>query len=122
MNETGVNLVRMVFETIFDLVTGRYTVDAVSGPVGAAGVMSEVASVSMISFMYLLAAISINLGIFNLLPIPALDGFRVLFVLIELIFRRPVPRKIEQKINQVGLIVLLLLMILITCKDIVKIF
>ncbi len=119
---SGVNLVRMVFETIFDLVTGRYTVDAVSGPVGAAGVMSEVASISMISFIYLLAAISINLGLFNLLPIPALDGFRVLFVLIEIVFRRPVPRKIEQKINQVGLVVLLLLMLVITCKDVVKLF
>jgi regulator of sigma E protease len=62
--------------------------------------------------------ISINLGIFNMLPFPALDGGRVLFLLIEGIFRKPIPRKVESIVNGIGLAILLLFMLLITVKDV----
>lgn len=111
-------MVKMVFTTIFDMITGRFTVAAVSGPIGAAAAMSTVASQSFISFIYLLAAISINLGVFNLFPIPALDGFRILFILIEMCRRKPIPEKYERAINQGGILVLLGLMLVIAFKDI----
>ena len=63
-----------------------------------------------------------NLGIFNLLPFPALDGGRLLFQLIELIFRRPVNRKVEGYIHTVGLLLLLALMVFVTGKDIWNLF
>ena len=66
--------------------------------------------------------ISVNLGLFNLLPIPALDGGRLFFQLIELIFRKPVPLKYEGMIHTVGLLLLLLLMAVVTFKDIFGIF
>lgn len=115
------NLGRMVFTSLFDLITGRYSLAVVSGPIGAAGAMSSVAAVSLLSFLYLVAAVSINLGIFNLFPIPALDGFRLLFILIEMIRRKPIPEKYERTINSVGLLVLLCLMALIAFKDVVQI-
>ena len=66
--------------------------------------------------------ISINLGVFNLLPLPALDGGRILFTLIELIFRKPVSRKVESVIHTVGFILLIGLTILIFAKDIFSLF
>ncbi|MBR2951552.1 MAG: site-2 protease family protein [Clostridia bacterium] len=116
------NLIRMVFTTVFDLITGRYSLGVVSGPVGAASAMSEVAAVSLMSFLYLVAAVAINIGLFNLFPIPALDGFRILFILIEMIRRKPIPEKYERTINGIGITVLFGLMILICFKDILQIF
>ena len=66
-----------------------------------------------------MALITINLGIFNLLPLPALDGGRILFILFELITRKPVPQKYEGWVHTIGLILLLGLMLLITAKDII---
>jgi regulator of sigma E protease len=62
--------------------------------------------------------ISVNLGIFNMLPFPALDGGRFLFLLIEFIFKKPIPRKVEQVVNGIGLAILLTFMAVITVKDI----
>ena len=74
----------------------------------------------MVSFFLLIAFISINLGVMNLLPLPALDGGRLLFVLIELIARKPVPRKYEGYIHFGGLAVLMLLMLYVTWQDILR--
>lgn len=122
--------VKMVYESLFDLFRGRYGLNQISGPVGTAGVVGEAlkndATVSegqsRNSFLYLFMIISVNLGLFNLLPIPALDGGRLFFQLIELIFRKPVPLKYEGMIHTVGLLLLLLLMAVITFKDIFGIF
>ena len=67
-----------------------------------------------------MALITINLGVFNLLPVPALDGGRLLFILIEMIFRKPVPQKFESLVHGIGFGILILFMILITFKDIWK--
>ena len=66
----------------------------------------------------LIALITINLGIFNLLPIPALDGGRLVFILIEMIFRKPVPQKYEKWVHAIGMIFLLTLMAVILVKDV----
>ena len=84
--------------------------------------MSDTAKVSLASLWYLLAFISINLGIMNLLPLPALDGGRLFFIIIELVFRKPVPPKYEGYVHVAGFLILMLLMLFVTYNDIVKIF
>ena len=114
--------VRMVWESVFDLITGRFGVDAVSGPVGITSTVGEAASYGLIPLLYMVAVISINLGIVNLFPLPALDGGRLVFVFIEMIARKPVPRDIEAKIHGIGMILLLILAVLIMFKDVRSIF
>lgn len=113
---------RMIWDSLFDLLRGRYGMEAVSGPVGVAGAMTEAASAGIIDYLFLLVVISINLGMFNLLPIPALDGGRLLFLLIEMIARRPVPQKYEAMVHFIGMLLLLGLVLVITFKDIVTLF
>ena len=72
--------------------------------------------------MYLVVVITINLGIFNLLPLPALDGGRLIFQIIELIRRRPVKPEFEGYVHFVGIVLLMLLMVVITFKDVMKLF
>jgi regulator of sigma E protease len=72
--------------------------------------------------MFIIALISLNLAFFNLIPFPALDGSRILFSLVELIIRKPIPRKVEAAIHAVGFLILLGLLFLITLKDIVRLF
>lgn len=112
--------VRMVWESLYDLITGRFGVDAVSGPVGVTSAMVETAESGIENFLYLVAVISLNLGVVNLFPIPALDGGRILFLLIGMIIRRPIPEKVEGMIHFVGIMLLFALMILVTGKDILQ--
>ncbi len=114
--------VKMVYDTIYDLISGRYGAEAVSGPVGITTTLGDAAKSSGVDFIYLAAFISINVGVMNLLPLPALDGGRLVFHIIELIARRPVPRKIEGVIHGVGLMLLLALLALVTLKDLITLF
>ena len=114
----SVTTVRMVWESLIDLVTGRYGIEAVSGPVGVSSAIGDAASSGMDSFLILVALININLGIFNLLPFPALDGGRLLFLLIEAIRRKPIKPEVEGFVNFAGLVLLMGLMVVITVKDI----
>ena len=91
-----------------------------SVPFGLTDVLVHSAQCSMTSFFLLIAFISINFGVMNLLPLPALDGGRLLFVLIELIARRPVPRKYEGYIHFGGFAILMLLMVYVTWQDILR--
>ncbi len=118
----SVSTVKMVFDQLGDMLTGRYGINAVSGPVGATEVMVSVAKSSIVDFLYLVVVISINLGIFNLLPIPALDGGRLLFLLVEAVLGRPVNKNVEGYIHFVGMMLLLLFMAFIMCKDIAGLF
>ena len=110
-------IVRMCWESIIDLITGRYTFEAVSGPVGISGAIGDAAKAGSLNLLYIVAMISINLGVMNLLPIPALDGGRIIFILFEMISRRRLPAKIEETINAVGLFILLGLSAIIMVKD-----
>lgn len=114
-------IVRMVWESIYDLATGRFTVNAVSGPVGISGVIGTAARAGFSSLLYIVVLISINLGVMNLLPIPALDGGRLITIIIEMITRKKLPQKLETTINAIGLVVLLGLSVIIMIKDVIQI-
>ncbi len=112
--------VRMCWESIYDLITGRYTFEAVSGPVGISSAIGDAAKQGAASLLNITALISINLGFMNLLPIPALDGGRLITILLEMVTRKRLPKKVEGMINAVGLMALLLLSFVIMIKDIFK--
>ena len=112
------NTVQMIWDSLYDLVFGEYTVQDLSGPVGVTQAITEAAEQGSYNFGFMFVFISVNLGIFNLLPLPALDGGRLLFQFIELIFRRPVNRNIEGYIHFVGIMLLMLLMVFVTFQDI----
>lgn len=118
---TSVNYARMVWASLGMLVTGQVGVDQLSGPVGVAEVMATTASYSIAAFLQLVAFISINLGVMNLLPLPALDGGRLVFLILEGIRHKPVPAKYEGYIHAAGLMLLLALMVYVTGQDILRI-
>ena len=96
--------------------------DSVGGPIMIAKMAGEQATAGGASFMAFMALLSINLGVLNLLPVPVLDGGHLLFYFMELIFRRPVPQKIREYAQQVGMVLLLGLMVLAFYNDIIRYF
>ena len=118
----SVNTVRMIWESLFDLITGRYGMEAVSGPVGVTKALGEAAEQGTSDLVYLAVVISMNLGVMNLLPLPALDGGRLVFQFIELIRRKPVRAELEGYVHFAGLIVLMILMVVIAVKDVIGLF
>lgn len=110
-------VMRMCWESIIDLISGRYTVEAVSGPVGISAAIGDAASDGFLSLLNITVLISMNLGFMNLVPFPALDGGRLFTILIEMITRKKLPAKVEGVINGIGLMILFTLMILILFKD-----
>ncbi len=96
--------------------------EMVSGPVGIAGAIGLGVQAGGVWVMFIIALISLNLALFNLIPFPALDGSRILFALVELVTRRPIPRKVEAAIHTIGFLFLLGLLLIITMKDIVRLF
>ena len=115
-------MVRLVLDSLKMIFSGGVTLNDLSGPVGITATMSTVAKQSMSTFWYLAGLIAINLADMNILPIPALDGGRVLFLIIEAIIRRPINRKVEGIINAAMLLLLLGLMVVVTTNDIWKLF
>ena len=111
---------RMIIFTLADLFKGKYGLKDLSGPVGTVTVVSQSVSYGLPSFMYLFAFITVNVGVFNLLPIPALDGCRFLFLVIEAIRRKPLKPEVEGIIHLVGFGLLMLLMLVVTFGDISK--
>lgn len=110
--------IRMIWDSFGDLLSGKYGVEEVSGPVGVTSAIGDAAEEGAYDLLYLCALISLNLGIVNLLPLPALDGGRVLFLLIELVRRKPVKPEIEGYVHFAGIVLLMVLMVLITFKDV----
>ena len=119
---TAVNYARLVWSSMGMLVSGQVGVDQLAGPVGMAEVMADTAKYSMISFFQLVAFITINLGVMNLLPLRALDDGRLVFLIIEGIRRKPVPPKYEGYVHAAGLMLLLMLMVYVTGQDVLRIF
>lgn len=109
-----------ILESIKMLFTGNVGLDQMMGPVGISSVVSQ--TTGFVEFIYLLAIISISLGVTNLLPIPALDGGKLLILLIEAIRRKPMKEELELGIQMVGFIILISLSIVISYKDITRIF
>lgn len=116
-------VVRMVYKAFWDMITGAVGFDQVSGPVGIVSAVNtavNTGSYRLVNILYLAALLTINLGVFNLLPVPALDGGRLFFMLIELVRRKPVPPEKEGMVHAIGLILLLCLTVVISFNDILK--
>ena len=118
----SVSTVKMVFDSLVGLLSGRFGMDAVSGPVGVAEAVGDAAKNGYQNFLYIVTVLSINLGVFNLVPFPALDGGRFLFLAIEGIRRKPLNRNVESYVNFVGLMILFAFMIFVTVKDVLNLF
>lgn len=117
-----VSLFASMFDTLKYLFTGKVGVNQLSGPVGIYSIVDSQAKQGLESVLYLVAYLSINIGVINLLPFPAFDGGRILFLLIEKIFRRPVSKKVENIIHSIGFILIILLLIYVTFNDILRLF
>ncbi len=102
------------------VVTGRADFSQVAGPVGIAGLTGDAAALGLVTLLSFMAMLSLNLAIINLIPFPALDGGRILFVLIETIKRSPIKPRVANTLNLVGFALLIVLMIAVTVHDVVK--
>lgn len=102
-----------ILETLGGLITGRVPIKDIGGPITTIDMTTQVIRTGFSNVLFLITLISVNLAVFNLLPLPALDGSRVIFVLIEWIFRKPVNRKVEGWIHAIGMILLFGLVILV---------
>lgn len=102
-----------IFKVLGELLTGHIGLSSMGGPVTTIKLTSQIASQSVQSFLEIAAYIGVNLAIFNLLPIPALDGSKVVFCLIEWIFKKPVPRKVEAVIHAVGFVLILVFAVVV---------
>ena len=117
-----ISLIYQMILVIGYLCVGKLGLSSLSGPVGIFTVVGESANAGIINLIYLMGFISLNVGFMNLLPIPALDGGRILFLIIEKIKGKPVDTKIENIIHTTGFVVLMGLMVLVTLSDIIKLF
>ena len=123
-NETKF-VVKLVYQSLWQIITGKIGIREMSGPVGIVNEVNTAVNSGSMSWLYvinLVALLTINLGVFNLLPIPALDGGRILFVLWEMITRKRVPPDKEGIIHAIGMGLLLLLVLFISFSDILKLF
>lgn len=108
-----------IWQSLFDLIGGKGSIDDIGGPITTISMMTQVSATGFSNILFMVILISVNLAIFNLLPIPALDGARIVFVAIEWIRGKPIKRSVEGMIHTVGLFVLFALVILI---DVIKLF
>lgn len=119
VKNTG-NMTVMMYDTIRQLITGDVSVKELSGPVGIVYAVNDTAKAGAIYVVYLSALLSLNLAIMNMLPLPALDGGRLLFLLIRKITGKRVTDEMEGRIHFIGIVLLMLLMVFVTWNDIVK--
>lgn len=116
------SLIKLVWRSVFDLIKGEFSLKSLSGPVGITSEISKAAqTVDFSGILMIIGLITVNLGVMNLLPLPALDGGRIVFALIELVTGYAVNRKVESIIHSVGLALLLALSIYVAYNDIVRI-
>ena len=119
----NIESVNLIVQTLKNLVFKGEGMNEVTGPVGTVYVIQEVTQQGGVDvYLELLALISVNLGVMNLLPIPGLDGSRLLFLLVEAVRRKPIRRELEGAIHGAGFILLMALMVVLTYKDIMQIF
>lgn len=111
-----------MYGLIHDAVLGKADISQISGPVGIARLVGDAGKLGFVYLLSFTAFISVNLAVLNLIPFPALDGGRILFVAIEAIIRRPISPKVSNTINAIGFGLLIFFMLFVTYKDIVKLF
>ena len=123
------SMARMVIETLKGMATGRFGLNDVAGPIGTAQAIGQAATAGLetgfgqavLNIVLMIVMITVNLGIVNLLPLPALDGGRLLFLLWEGVTRRPVPPKYEGYVHAAGFLLLIGLMVVIAANDVLRI-
>ncbi len=113
---------KQIFVSVGKLITGQFSIDALSGPVGIYKSTDEVAKSGIYYLMKWAGILSINLGIMNLLPIPALDGGRLMFFAVEAVRGKPIDRQKEGMVHFIGFALLMLLMLVVTWNDIQRFF
>ena len=121
-NETKF-VVKLLYRSLWELITGKVGMEQMSGPVGIVTEVNNAVHQESDRLLYILnltALLTINLGVFNLLPLPALDGGRLLFMIIELIRRKPIPPEKEGIVHAIGMLLLFALIIFISFQDIMK--
>ncbi len=109
-----------MFDTLKYLFAGKVGVNQLSGPVGIYSIVDSQAKEGLEAVLYLVAYLSINVGVINLLPFPAFDGGRILFLFIEKIFKHPVSKKVENMIHTIGFMLIILLLLYVTGNDIFR--
>lgn len=115
-------IIGSIWQGLKGLFTGLFGLNQLSGPIGVVKQVGQTLDMGFVSFMLFSAFISINLGFFNLLPIPALDGSKLVFTLIEMIIGKPINKKFEQTITIIGFIFLLSLIAIVSIKDLINLF
>lgn len=121
INKT-ISLFGSMFDTLKYLFTGKVGVNQLSGPVGIYSIIDSQAKEGLEAVLYLVAYLSINVGIINLLPFPAFDGGRILFLIIEKLFKKPVSSNVENIIHTIGFMLIIGLLIYVTINDIIRLF
>lgn len=116
------SLVLVIFVVLGKLLTGGLSLFDLAGPVGIAQISGRYAQSGWLALLNFTAFISVNVGVLNLLPLPALDGGRLVFVLLEVLRKKAVPKELENKINSWGMVALLSLMLLVTINDLFRLF
>lgn len=124
--QTGYML-QSIFMSLFEIISGVFTgnqsaVVGVAGPLGIASITHQATQLGFIYVLQFAAILSINLAVFNLFPFPALDGGRILFLAVEAIMRRPINKRIEALIHNLGFILLLLFVVAVTIHDVIQLF
>lgn len=121
-----VSTIKTIFVELAKLIAGIFTgsssMENIAGPVGIVGMIGDATRIGFTNLIMFAAVISINLGVLNLIPFPALDGGRIFFVIIEAIIRKPIKPNIANVFNAIGFAILMLLIVVVTFKDITKLF
>ncbi|MEK5184416.1 RIP metalloprotease RseP [Solibacillus sp. FSL W7-1324] len=120
--EETYNMIITIGKLVGKLVTGQFSIDALSGPVGIYKTTETVVTFGLYNILYFAAMLSVNLGIMNLLPLPALDGGRLLFFAVEAVRGKPIDRQKEGMVHFVGILLLMILMVVVTWNDIQRFF
>ena len=115
-----VSMTIMLLQSLALLITGGASASDLAGPVGITKIVGEVAQIGNVFVLNFAAFLSINLGIINLLPIPALDGSKIMFSLVEVVRRKPIDPEKEGFIHWLGFMFLMLLIVIVTYNDIVR--
>ncbi|ADU97672.1 RIP metalloprotease RseP [Thermovibrio ammonificans] len=116
------NQTELFFTFLYKLVTGQASIKSLGGPILIAQVAGKAAQAGLSNFIYFMGFISLQLGYFNLLPLPVLDGGLILLFLIEMVRRRPLSASFREKFQQVGLALIALLMVIVFYNDIMRLF
>lgn len=116
------SLIHQMVLVIFYLITGKLSLNNLSGPIGIYNIVGEASKYGILTMMNLVGLLCVNVGFINILPLPAFDGGRLLFLIIEKIKGKPVNAKVENTIHSVGMILLLILMVVISYNDILRLF